>query len=93
MAASKFLRWPEDQQVAAQGYTAAVNAYSNQTYNEQFCGAWYPIQDVDSKWVVPYYGPPSSNAGGECVEQESFIPMRQGAELVDFVEWPPEEEA
>jgi len=93
MAATKFVLWPEDQQTAAASYAAAINAYSQSTYSEQFAGDWYPMQDVNSKWVVPYYGPPAENAGGLCVEQPAFVPMRDNTELVDFVEWPQEEQS
>jgi hypothetical protein len=90
---TKFVKFPPEQQVAAQAYcTACSVAYS--ALVGEVGGIWAIIrQDKNNNWTVPLFGQPWEWVTGTPVaEPANCLALRADAVVVDTPEWPVEEE-
>lgn len=94
---TKFVKFPPEKQADAIAYEAecrvqlkAMMAANNQPEPDAI---WYiPRQDRNGNWTVALYGPPWVWLTEVVEEPASCAALRADAVVVDYPEWPVEEE-
>jgi hypothetical protein len=91
--ATKFVKFPPDQKTKADAYNDECAVHYSALVSEPG-GLWAIVrEDRNGNWTVPLYGPPWEWVLGTPVaEPASCAVLRADAVVVDFPEWPAEEE-
>ena len=89
---TKFVKWPPEQQAKAVAYEAECSVQLRIMTGEP-SDIWYiPREDRNGNWTVALYGPPWIWDQAEVPEPPSCAALRVDGVVVDFPEWPVEEE-